>query len=211
MSRKTSRSSRTRRALKSVRGNVPGGTISTTARKPSNFCSAAATSALKPPTRASPACDFLDGLHPHGELVHRALARDDDAVLAAVSGGLVENGVDLARIDVLAADREHVVDAAEDAHRQPRVGAAARVRAVLPQRQVAREQPDHGLRGALEMGVDRGSALAVRHAMEAHRIADLGVDDILPAEHAVGLGRARDIHPRRHLAHRAAVEDLGAV
>ncbi len=131
------------------------------------------------------------GLDADEQLVHRALAGDHDPVLAAVAGEPAHHRVDLARIHVLAADREHVVDAAEHALRQPRVGAAARIGAVLPQREVAGHQPDHRLRRPLEMGVDGRAALAVGHAVERLRVADLGVDDVLPAQHAVGLGACR--------------------
>ena len=129
-SRNTARSSITRRALKSVRGNVPGATTSTSARKPEHLLQlvrrprAEALASRRPPRERRGV-----RLDAQQQLVHRALAGDDDAVLAAVAGDLVERRVDLARIDVLAADREHVVDAAEDALRQPRIGAPARVRA----------------------------------------------------------------------------------
>jgi len=52
--RNTSRSSTTRRALKSVRGNVSGGTISTTARKPSSFCRRSAQSSRIAFTASAP-------------------------------------------------------------------------------------------------------------------------------------------------------------
>jgi hypothetical protein len=64
--------------------------------------------------------------HLEQQLIHRRFARDDDLVLPAIGRHLVQGGVDLARIDVLAADREHVVDAPEDALRKPRIGASRR-------------------------------------------------------------------------------------
>ncbi len=61
------------------------------------------------------------------------------------------------------------------------------------------------------MGVDRGAASSVWDAAKALRIADLSVNDVLPAEHAVGFGRSRNIHPWHHFAHGAAIDDLGAI
>jgi len=154
---------------------------------------------------------LLVRFHPQQQLVHRRLARDDDLMLAAIARRLVQRGIDLARIDVLAADREHIIDPAENALRQPRIGAPAGIRLVDPQRQITRGEADHRLRGAFEVGIDRRAALAVRHAPHGLGIAHLGVDEILPAQHAGGLGRAGDVHPRRHLRHRAGIEHLGAV
>ena len=209
---KTARSSMTRRALKSVRGNVSGATISVLVRSPSIFCMPGGRSRCEqldapPRLRAN-----LGGrLDPQQKLVHRGFAGDHDAMLAAVAGDLVEHGVDLARIDVLAADREHVVDAPEDALRQARIGASAGLRPVVPQREIAGREPDHRLRGALEMRVDRRAALAVGHTPHRRRIADLGVDDVLPAAACRRVSaRAGDVHEWRHLGHRAAIEHLRA-
>src|SRR2546423_2376517 len=47
--------------------------------------------------------------------------------------------------------------------------------------------------------------------MEGLRIADLRVDDVLPAEHAGGLLRSGHVHPRGDLRHRAGIEDLPSV
>ena len=132
-------------------------------------------------------------------------------MLAAVALDLVERGVDLARIHVLAADGEHVVDAAEDSVWQARISPPARVRLVGPLREIAGDQPDHGLGGALELRIDGRAALAVRHAVEVGRIADLGIDDVLPAKHPGRLFRATHVHPGRDLRHRAGVVDLAVV
>src|SRR5689334_3606166 len=77
---------------------------------------------------------FRGRLDADQQFVHRTFACDHDAMLAAVLRQRVQHRVDLARIDVLAADREHVVDAPEDALRQARIGASARRRTVLPHR-----------------------------------------------------------------------------
>ena len=53
-------------------------------------------------------------------------------MLAAVPVEQVHDGIDLARIDVLATDGEHVVDAPEDAMGQARIGPSARARTRLP-------------------------------------------------------------------------------
>ena len=104
----------TRRALKSVRSSECCGTISTTVRRPSSFCSGRrdATSEGGDPLFAR-LPKFGSRLDLHREFVHRAVAGDDDSMLAAVTFSLVEDCVDLARIDILATDREHVVDPAE--------------------------------------------------------------------------------------------------
>ena len=95
--------------------------------------------------RIAGCADSRRGLDANDELVHRALARDDDPVLAAVTRELVDDGVDFAGIDVLAANGEHIVDAAENAVRQSRVGAAAGIGPVLPEREISRNEPDHRL------------------------------------------------------------------
>ncbi len=209
MSRNTSRSSITRRALKSVRGNVPGGDDLDLRAQAEHLLQLARGLVAQRRDARSPPCAIVLGvdLDADHELVHRALAGDDDPVLAAVAGQLVQHRIDLARIDVLAADREHVVDAPEDALRQARIGAPARRRAVLPQRQVAGGEPDHRLRRALEMRVHRRAALAVRHAPDTSagrrlRCRRCPASSSMPSVSA----RAGDVHERRHLGHRAAID-----
>src|SRR6266576_276492 len=132
-------------------------------------------------------------------------------MFSAVARRLVERGVDLARIDVFASDREHVVDAAEDSLRQTGIGASARVWLVDPLGEIAGGETDHRLRSPLEVRVDGRSSLTVRNAAHGLRITYLGVDDVLPAEHALGLCRTGHVHPRRHLGHRAGIEHPGKV
>src|SRR5205823_4227004 len=89
------------------------------------------------------------------QLVHRPGARDDDAELAAEAWDRPQGVLDRARIDVLSAHDEHVVDAPVEPARQARVGAAAGTWLVGPRGFVAGDEPDHRLRGAVEVRVDR--------------------------------------------------------
>ena len=151
-------------------------------------------------------------LDPHQQRVHRAVAGDDYAVFAGVSVQRVERLVDLARIDVLAAHLEHVVDAPVDAVGQVRIGAPAGARPVLPTGEIAREQADHRLRRALQVGIDRRPAPPVGDAREALRVADLVIDDVLPEQHArPAVDGSGGAHERAHLRHRPAVEHPRAV
>src|SRR6202521_131910 len=61
------------------------------------------------------------------------------------------------------------------------------------------------------MRVDRRAALAVGNAPHGRGIAYLGIHHVLPTQHAARLARAGDVHPRRHLRHRAAIDHVRAV
>src|SRR5262245_27349851 len=116
-------------------------------------------------------------------------------MFATVVWQFVKRSVDLARIHVFAADREHIVDAAKDALWETRVSSPTRVRLIGPDGEIAGNQPDHRLRCTLKMRINGRSANAIRYALEALRVADFGVDDVLPAQQAARLGRASKVHP----------------
>ena len=132
-------------------------------------------------------------------------------MFSAIVRKFVERGVYLAWIHILAADREHVIDAPENTVRQARIGPSTWVPFVDPSSQVPRRQADHRLRGAFEMGVHRRSSLPVGDPTHGFGVAHFRVDDVLPAEHSVRLGRTCHVHPRTHLGHGAAVVNLGPV
>src|SRR5712691_13050577 len=98
-------------------------------------------------------------------------------MLSSVMRELVQRSVDLARIDVFAADGEHVVDAAENSMRQARICAAARIFIVGPKRKIAREQADHRLRRSLKMRIDRRDARPEGNAANRMGGEDSGVKE----------------------------------
>ena len=167
MSRNTARSSITRRALKSVRGIECGSDDLDQRAQAEHLLDLVRDLGAEFLHRLRAREGVGGRLHPQHQFVHRRLAADHDAMLAAIVRQFVERGVDLARIDVLAADGEHVVDAPENALRQARIGAPARVGLVGPERKIAGDEPDHRLRGAFEMRVDRRAAL-LRRARAAY-------------------------------------------
>src|ERR1700744_2667111 len=68
------------------------------------------------------------------ELIHRRIPRYDDLVFPSIARHFIERHVDLTGIDILAANREHVIDASEDSVRQSWICPAARCRIVDPSR-----------------------------------------------------------------------------
>src|SRR5437016_5887429 len=98
------------------------------------------------------------------ELVHRLAARDDDPKLAAEPIDRAQRVLDRARVDVLAADDEHVVDPPVEAVRQPRIRPPARARLVSPAGEVAGEEEGAEAEGS------RVDPLAPRRLGEVERI-----------------------------------------
>ena len=143
----------------------------------------------------------LDLERQHVEL-GRAL--DQDPVLGPDPGYGPERVLDHVGIDVDATHEQHVVDAAVDAVGEAPVGASARARLRRHAGEVARPEPDHGLRGPLEVRVHR-HAFALRDDLLGPSVHELRVDDVLPEVHAGALGAFRARHPRRHLGHRSRV------
>src|SRR5205085_1566616 len=97
----------------------------------------------------------LGELDLHGQRVHRVVTADDDAVFPAVVGQRRHHVVNGTRVDVLAPHDEHVVYPAVDAPWQYRIGASTGARTRLPFGEVAGQEADHGLAGALEVRVHR--------------------------------------------------------
>src|SRR3989304_6241074 len=143
------------------------------------------------------------------QLVHRLRPADDDPVLLAAAARCPQDFLHRARIDVLAAHDEHVVHAPVDSPRQPRVGAPALAGLVRPGREVPRPEPDHGLGGALQVGVDGNALFPEPHERLALGVEELGIDDVLPEGHAgpdlaLGVG-----HPGPHSGPGAEGEGRG--
>src|SRR5439155_12048866 len=130
---------------------------------------------------------------------------------------LADHRQDGGRIHVDAADDEHVVAAAQDAHAEAR--ALALAGGALDAHDVAAEEAHHRHRLARERGVDQ---LADRAGLDLHGLATLGVDQLHPhvaraAEvHALLVGalpeeRRRDVADAHHLGHGHAEDPLDVI
>src|SRR5207248_4998234 len=77
-------------------------------------------------------------------------------------------------------------------------------------REVAGDEADHWLRRAFEMRVHRRSFRTVRHGLERLRVANFGVDDVLPEVHALAGAAFAVRHPGRHFRRRSHVDARAA-